>query len=76
MLIRLITWTILFVVVYRVFAKFVLPIFNITRVTSNRLKDMQRKMEEMEQRNNINQSNSNRRSSHSKDDYIDYEEVK
>lgn len=73
MLLRFITWGILIVVLYRFLARYILPIFHITRMAGNHLQKMQKQMEQMDQQNNTRQNSSQKAN---KGDYIDYEEVK
>ncbi|MBS1687884.1 MAG: hypothetical protein JSS96_04120 [Bacteroidetes bacterium] len=73
MLLRIITWGILIVVLYRFLARYILPIFHITRMAGDHLQKMQKQMEQMDQKNNPVHNNSQRVN---KGDYIDYEEVK
>lgn len=61
--------------------RFVMPLLQVSSIASNRLKQMQQQMDEMQrkandQQNNSNNNNSNTRSKVKQGDYIDYEEVK
>jgi len=73
MLLRIITWGILIVVLYRFLARYILPIFHITRMAGDHLQKMQKQMEQMDQKNSTGNTSSQRVN---KGDYIDYEEVK
>ncbi|MGN6567717.1 MAG: hypothetical protein ACTHJ0_07185 [Flavipsychrobacter sp.] len=74
MLLRFITWGILIVVLYRFLARYILPIFHITRMAGDHLQKMQKQMEQMDQQQNNAHNTSSQRVN--KGDYIDYEEVK
>lgn len=59
--------------------RFVMPLLQVSSIASNRLKQMQQQMDEMQRKANDqqnNNNNSNTRSKVKKGDYIDYEEVK
>jgi hypothetical protein len=71
MLFRIITWAIVIALLYRFVMRFIFPVIHITRTTSNRLRDMQQKMDEMQHK-----QNSSSQSQVKDGDYIDYEEVK
>ena len=72
MLFRIITWAIVIGFIYRFVVRFLFPVFHITKVTSERMRQMQKQMEEMQQKSNANQSPPQAKEG----DYIDYEEVK
>lgn len=72
MLLRVIVLVIAIVMLYRFLARFILPVFQITKLTSQRLRDMQQQMEDMQQK--VNTGNHNAKPKNG--DYIDYEEVK
>lgn len=73
MIIRVILIAIIFVLITRFVLRFVLPLFQITRMTQDKLKQMQQQMEDMQKRE---QAKANTRSRVKEGDYIDYEEVK
>ena len=59
--------------VFRFITRFVFPILNITRATQDRLRQVQKQMEEMRNQ----QTTSHKQTPKVKEgDYIDYEEVK
>jgi hypothetical protein len=73
MLFRILLWTFILVMIFRFIARFVLPILSITRVTQDRLRQMQQQMEDMHKQ----QSAPPQQAQKVKEgDYIDYEEVK
>jgi len=73
MLFRVLFWAFIIVILYRFLAKYVFPVFKITKMASDHMRQMQHKMEEMEHK--VNNQSTGR--SHIKEgDYIDYEEVK
>ncbi len=77
MLIRIITWIIVGVVVYRVLDRFVLPIFRISSAASSHMRQMQDQMNEMNRKMNANQPPPPPQKMVAKEgDYIDYEDVK
>lgn len=72
MIFRVILIGILLIMIGRFVFRFLLPIFRITMVTKNKMKEMQQKMEDMH-----NQNKKRERDSRTIDgEYIDYEEVK
>lgn len=73
MLLRFITWALVIYFLLRFISRFVLPVFKITKMTSDRLRDMQRQMEDMDKKVN---NNSRQRPSVKEGDYVDYEEIK
>ncbi len=61
----------------RFIGRVVLPMFHITSAATNKVRDMQRQMEEMQRRNAQEQQKQEQRQQQVKEgDYIDYEEVK
>ena len=74
MLIRLITWMFVIGIVYRLLTRYVFPIFRFTSVASDRLRQMQDQMKEMD--NKINNTAKQNKKVKKEGDYIDYEEVK
>jgi len=73
MIFRIILITIILTLIARFIFRFVLPVFQITRMTQDKLRRMQ---EEMERNQQQNQSRPNTQSRVKEGDYIDYEEVK
>ncbi len=68
---KLIIEILLIGIVIRFIFRFLFPVIHITKVTSDRMRQMQKQMDEMQQKTN------NQQSHQVKDgDYIDYEEVK
>ncbi len=72
MLFRIIIWSIVLTMVLRFLARVVLPIFHITSMTQQKMKEMQKQMEEMQRTNTQPKKNTRQ----VEGDYIDYEEVK
>jgi len=68
-----IVYALLIFVLLRIVRKVVFPMFQITRMATDKMRDMQRQMEEMEQRN-IKQEQ--RARSVKEGEFIDFEEVK
>jgi hypothetical protein len=74
-LIRVLFWTFIIVMAYRFLFRFVIPIFQATRVASARLRQMQQQMNDMQ--NKANPKPGNTAPPQMKEgDYIEYEEVK
>ena len=77
MIIRVITWIIVAVVIYRILNKYILPIFRISSAASSHMRKMQEQMNEMNRQMNENANRNNQPKKVKKDgDYIDYEEIK
>ncbi len=72
MIFRIILITIILTLIARFIFRFVLPVFQITRMTQDKLRQMQEEMERTQQQ----QSRPNSQSRVKEGDYIDYEEVK
>jgi hypothetical protein len=60
---------------FRFITRFVWPILKVTRMASNRMREMQQQMHEMEQKANA-QHQPHTQSQVKEGDYIDYEEIK
>ncbi len=73
MIFRIILITIILTLIARFIFRFVLPVFQITRMTQDKLRQMQ---EEMERTQRQQQPNRNTQNHVKEGDYIDYEEVK
>ncbi|HTM67156.1 MAG TPA: hypothetical protein VL093_12590 [Flavipsychrobacter sp.] len=72
MLFRILLWAFILGMIFRFIGRFIFPIMNITRVTQDRLRQMQKQMEDMQQ-----QKTPPRPSSQVEEgEYIEYEEVK
>lgn len=69
-----IIYGILIFVIYRLIKNVVFPTLHVTRMVNNKMRDMQEKMNEMEQQQIRQQSTRQQRKKEG--DYIDYEEVK
>jgi len=74
MLIRFITWMFVIGIIYRVFSRYILPIFRFTTVANDRIRQMQDQVKEMD--NKINDNTKQNKKAKKEGDYIDYEEVK
>ena len=59
---------------YRFLARFLLPVFQITKATSQRLREMQQQMNDMQQKTNDKNNIGDKKTKDG--DYIEYEEVK
>ena len=70
----MIKYVIIICIVYYLLTRFVFPIFRITMTANSKMKQMQDKINEMEQKHN--QTQPQKASGGKKGDYIDYEEVK
>ena len=72
MIIRFILTTIIIVLISRFIFRFVLPVFQVTRMAQSKMKEMQEQMERMQQQE---QAKNQPRKKAVEGDYIDYEEV-
>jgi hypothetical protein len=73
---RYIVYFFIFLILYRFWGRFILPIFHVSRMAGERMRQMQRQMEEM-QKKTTHAPNRKQANPPEKDgDYIDYEEVK
>jgi hypothetical protein len=73
MILRIILIGFIIGMAYRFLARFVLPVFQLTKMTSDRLRQMERQMQEQ---NNAANVGTKGRPKPLDADYIDYEEVK
>lgn len=73
MIFRIILITIILTLIARFIIRFVLPVFQITRMTQEKLRRMQEEMERTQQQQQAGQNTNSRVK---EGDYIDYEEVK
>ncbi len=72
-LLRLFTWIIVIGILYRLFSKYIIPVFRVTSATHDQLRKMQEQMKEMDKK--VNKDAQKKR--FTKDsDYIEYEELK
>jgi len=74
-MLRMIVYTLGFILLYRLIVNFILPVFRITKLANERVRQMH------DQMNNMQQSNQHNNHQHASQrikegDYIDYEEVK
>ena len=77
MLFRILLWGFILVMVFRFVARFVFPILKITRVTQDRLRQMQQQMEEMQRgQGHMPPHASATKKKVKEEDYIEFEEVK
>lgn len=76
MVLRILLWSFIIVMIFRFIARFVFPILNITRLTQDRLRQMQQQMEDMQQKQSNPPSAQQQTHKVKEGDYIDYEEVK
>jgi hypothetical protein len=73
MFFRIITWIFVIGIIYRFLSRYVLPIFKITSQHSDRIRQMQDQMRNM---NNPNNNMAPKPKVQKEGDYIDYEEVR
>jgi hypothetical protein len=73
MLFRILLWAFILGMIFRFVARFVFPILNITRMAQDRLHQMQKQMEDMQQQQKPSSSPANQVE---EGEYIEYEEVK
>jgi hypothetical protein len=71
--ISMIIWTIVAILIFRFLTKYILPVLRITKMTSERMRQMQEQMNDMNQKVEAKKTTSARPN---KSDYIDYEEIK
>lgn len=76
MVLRVLLWSFIIVMIFRFIARFVFPILNITRLTQDRLRQMQQQMEDMQQKQSNPPPAQQQTQKVKEGDYIDYEEVK
>jgi hypothetical protein len=69
---KFLLWSFILVMIFRFIVRFVFPILHITRTAQDRLRQMQKQMEDMQQQNHPPQQ----KKTVKEGDYIDYEEVK
>lgn len=73
-LFRILLCAFIIVMILRFVARFVFPVFQVTRMAQQKMKEMQQQMEQMQQ--NANQPPQQAPPKMKEGDYIDYEEVK
>ncbi len=73
MLFKVILWVVILFFIIRFVLRFVTPLLQISRITQDRLKQMQQQMDDMHQNNNRTRSQESTKAK--KGEYIDYEEV-
>lgn len=75
-MLRMIVYTLGFILLYRLIVNFILPVFRMSKLASERVRQMQDQMNNMQQQSN--QYNGHQQTSQriKEGDYIDYEEVK
>lgn len=71
MIFRFILWSILLTILFRFIIRFLIPLFRVTKVAQQKMREMQDQMDSMNQ-----QQTPNKRSTVKSGDYIEYEEVK
>ena len=72
----LLKWIIAIAIIYYIIKHFIFPIFQISLFTNSKIKQMQDKMKEMEQKMNQSPSAASKKGNRRDGDYIDYEEIK
>jgi hypothetical protein len=73
MLFRILLWAFIIGMIFRFISRFVFPILNITRMTQDRLRQMQKQMEDMHHQQKAPSRPANQVE---EGEYIEYEEVK
>ena len=77
MLFRILLWAFIIGMVLRFLTRFVFPILKITRVTQDRLRQMQQQMEDMQKQQQGSPANTVRPKQTVKEgEYIEYEDLK
>jgi hypothetical protein len=76
MLFRIILWSIIISFLFRFVFRFLLPLFQITGAAQERLRQMQKQMDEMQKKPDSNTAKATSKPRHVDGDYIEYEEVK
>ena len=75
MFLRFITLIFVIGILYRLFSRYILPVFRITSAANDHLRQMHDQLKEMDRKVNDNNSRTTTRIK-KEGDYIDYEEVK
>lgn len=77
-LFRILLWTFIIVMILRFVARFVFPVFQVTRMAQQKMKEMQQQMEQMQQNAQQPQPQHHQQAPPKvkEGDYIDYEEIK
>lgn len=73
MFFRFILWSIILTVLFRFVARFLFPLFNITKAVTDKMRDMQAQMDQLNKQQQ--QQTQQRTGTSKKGEYIDYEEV-
>jgi predicted Holliday junction resolvase-like endonuclease len=73
MIFRIILTAIIFIFITRFILRFVVPIFQVTRMTQSKLREMQEQMQNMQRQEHAKAKTHN---TVKEGDYIDYEEIK
>lgn len=76
MILRIILWTIVLTVIVRFIFNFLLPVIGLTNAASQKMKEMQRQMDEMQRKQEQHKAETPKKPQQVDGDYIDYEEVK
>ena len=74
-MLKIIVWTFLAVLLYRLVFRFIIPILRVTKAASDRVREMQQQMDGMQQ-NNTGKQQPAKPAQMKEGDYIEYEEVK
>ncbi|PZF73887.1 hypothetical protein [Taibaiella soli] len=75
-MLRMIVYTLGFILLYRLIVNFILPVFRMTKLANERVRQMQDQMNNMQQSNQYNNNHHQASQRIKEGDYIDYEEVK
>lgn len=71
-----IIYSLLFYVIYKIIRGVVFPAVQITNTVNHKMKEMQERMREMEHQQQQKQHRAQQANRKSKDEYIEYEEIK
>lgn len=75
-MIKILLIAIIVVMILRFVSRFVMPLLQVSSLASDRLKQMQQQMDELQRKANNQQKAENKPPKTKKGDYIDYEEIK
>jgi type II secretory pathway component PulM len=76
MILRIILWSIILIFVVRFFIRVFYPILQVTKMANDRMQQMQKQMNDMQQKAETQAQQAKARPRVADNDYIDYEEIK
>ena len=76
MILRIILWSIVLIFIFRFIIRFLFPILQMTKMANERMQQMQKQMNDMQQKNETQAQQAKARPRVADNDYIDYEEIK